>query len=253
MNCGLKQKLFKENGNYRTQELAALADTIKILNDDDTALELFKKTPPQAPTTLFRCRFLRSPPRLVQAFVIMASVVTSFPWLCTAIGRSMTTARRNSVKNNSTFLMPRRSLKMESKLSTRKSQRPPRTFTVSSERGAQDTKQTNMSLCVCWCVTMSSSNHDHVGESHSSTTSTFAVSSANSEFIRAKLRQMKVDLKEKARAGFAQKAPPLQSGRQERATLRQKAIVDAGSLRETTTRREGKNEKSGETRTTSRS
>merc|ERR1712224_252954 len=40
-------KLFKENVNYRTQELAALADTIKILNDDD-ALELFKKTLPGA-------------------------------------------------------------------------------------------------------------------------------------------------------------------------------------------------------------
>jgi len=39
--------LFKENVNYRTQELAALADTIKILNDDD-ALELFKKTLPGA-------------------------------------------------------------------------------------------------------------------------------------------------------------------------------------------------------------
>jgi len=46
-NCEAKQALFKENVNYRTQELAALADTIKILNDDD-ALELFKKTLPGA-------------------------------------------------------------------------------------------------------------------------------------------------------------------------------------------------------------
>jgi len=46
-NCEVKQKLFKENVNYRTQELAALSDTIKILNDDD-ALELFKKTLPGA-------------------------------------------------------------------------------------------------------------------------------------------------------------------------------------------------------------
>jgi len=46
-NCESKQKLFKENVNYRGQELAALADTIKILNDDD-ALELFKKTLPGA-------------------------------------------------------------------------------------------------------------------------------------------------------------------------------------------------------------
>merc|ERR1719482_2404413 len=37
----------EENVKYRTQELAALADTIKILNDDD-ALELFKKTLPGA-------------------------------------------------------------------------------------------------------------------------------------------------------------------------------------------------------------
>merc|ERR1719181_2272045 len=46
-NCEAKQKLFQENVKYRTQELAALADTIKVLNDDD-ALELFKKTLPGA-------------------------------------------------------------------------------------------------------------------------------------------------------------------------------------------------------------
>lgn len=46
-NCEIKTKLFTENVNYRTQELLALADTIKILNDDD-ALELFKKTLPGA-------------------------------------------------------------------------------------------------------------------------------------------------------------------------------------------------------------
>lgn len=46
-NCEVKTNLFKENVNYRSQELAALADTIKILNDDD-ALELFKKTLPGA-------------------------------------------------------------------------------------------------------------------------------------------------------------------------------------------------------------
>jgi chromosome segregation ATPase len=46
-NCDEKQKLYEENVKYRTQELAALADTIKILNDDD-ALELFKKTLPGA-------------------------------------------------------------------------------------------------------------------------------------------------------------------------------------------------------------
>jgi len=44
-NCADKAKLYDENVKYRTQELAAVADTIKILNDDD-ALELFKKTLP---------------------------------------------------------------------------------------------------------------------------------------------------------------------------------------------------------------
>jgi len=44
-NCAGKQKLYDENTKMRGQELAALADTIKILNDDD-ALELFKKTLP---------------------------------------------------------------------------------------------------------------------------------------------------------------------------------------------------------------
>merc|ERR1719410_1593548 len=44
-NCAEKTKLYEENVKYRTQELAALADTIKVLNDDD-ALELFKKTLP---------------------------------------------------------------------------------------------------------------------------------------------------------------------------------------------------------------
>jgi len=46
-NCEVKQKLFDENVKYRSQELVALADTIKMLNDDD-ALELFKKTLPGA-------------------------------------------------------------------------------------------------------------------------------------------------------------------------------------------------------------
>jgi len=46
-NCAIKQKLFDENVKYRSGELEALADTIKMLNDDD-ALELFKKTLPGA-------------------------------------------------------------------------------------------------------------------------------------------------------------------------------------------------------------
>jgi hypothetical protein len=46
-NCALKQKENAANQKMRSEELLALADTIKILNDDD-ALELFKKTLPGA-------------------------------------------------------------------------------------------------------------------------------------------------------------------------------------------------------------
>merc|ERR1719254_198407 len=46
-NCALKTEEHQENMKLRSEELLALADTIKILNDDD-ALELFKKTLPGA-------------------------------------------------------------------------------------------------------------------------------------------------------------------------------------------------------------
>merc|ERR1711862_567263 len=44
-NCATKTKEWEEIVKTRSEELVALADTIKILNDDD-ALELFKKTLP---------------------------------------------------------------------------------------------------------------------------------------------------------------------------------------------------------------
>jgi len=44
-NCALKTEEHTSNMKQRSEELLALADTIKILNDDD-ALELFKKTLP---------------------------------------------------------------------------------------------------------------------------------------------------------------------------------------------------------------
>merc|ERR1712190_164743 len=44
-SCATKQAEWEERSKTRTEELLALADTIKILNDDD-ALELFKKTLP---------------------------------------------------------------------------------------------------------------------------------------------------------------------------------------------------------------
>jgi hypothetical protein len=46
-NCAIKTEEHSENMKLRSQELLALADTIKVLNDDD-ALELFKKTLPSA-------------------------------------------------------------------------------------------------------------------------------------------------------------------------------------------------------------
>jgi len=44
-NCDTKQAEWEERSKTRSEELLALADTIKLLNDDD-ALELFKKTLP---------------------------------------------------------------------------------------------------------------------------------------------------------------------------------------------------------------
>merc|ERR1719281_259869 len=45
--CKTKTAEWEERSKTRAEELVALADTIKILNDDD-ALELFKKTLPSA-------------------------------------------------------------------------------------------------------------------------------------------------------------------------------------------------------------
>merc|ERR1719498_370001 len=44
-NCGAKTKEMEERVKTRGQEILAIQETIKILNDDD-ALELFKKTLP---------------------------------------------------------------------------------------------------------------------------------------------------------------------------------------------------------------
>merc|ERR1719158_1645902 len=50
-DCGTKGAEHEENVKLRSQELLALADTIKVLNNDD-ALELFKKTLPSASSFL---------------------------------------------------------------------------------------------------------------------------------------------------------------------------------------------------------
>jgi chromosome segregation ATPase len=51
-NCATKTAEHEENMKMRAQELVALADTIKVLNDDD-ALELFKKTLPSSASSSF--------------------------------------------------------------------------------------------------------------------------------------------------------------------------------------------------------
>jgi len=50
-NCAEKTGIHEKEKGLRAQEMVALADTIKILNDDD-ALELFKKTLPSASASL---------------------------------------------------------------------------------------------------------------------------------------------------------------------------------------------------------
>merc|ERR1719440_835741 len=52
-NCAAQTKMHEENVAMRGQELVALADTIKVLNDDD-ALELFKKTLPGSSASLLQ-------------------------------------------------------------------------------------------------------------------------------------------------------------------------------------------------------
>merc|ERR1712079_897912 len=52
-NCETKKKEWAVVVKTRAEELAALADTIKVLNDDD-ALDLFKKTLPSAASSLMQ-------------------------------------------------------------------------------------------------------------------------------------------------------------------------------------------------------
>jgi len=51
-NCDVKKAEWEERSKTRSDELLALADTIKLLNDDD-ALDLFKKTLPSAASASF--------------------------------------------------------------------------------------------------------------------------------------------------------------------------------------------------------
>merc|ERR1719189_2450885 len=51
--CSTKAAEWEERSKTRAAELVAIADTIKVLNDDD-ALELFKKTLPSASASLLQ-------------------------------------------------------------------------------------------------------------------------------------------------------------------------------------------------------
>jgi len=54
-NCDAKAKMWDEIKKTRAEELVALAETIKVLNDDD-ALDLFKKTLPGASASLVQLK-----------------------------------------------------------------------------------------------------------------------------------------------------------------------------------------------------
>jgi len=54
-SCATKTKEWEERSKTRAEELVALADTIKVLNDDD-ALDLFKKTLPSASASFVQTR-----------------------------------------------------------------------------------------------------------------------------------------------------------------------------------------------------
>merc|ERR1740123_2877281 len=58
-SCSTKTAEWEERSKTRADELVALADTIKILNDDD-ALELFKKTLPSASSSFVQLKASRS-------------------------------------------------------------------------------------------------------------------------------------------------------------------------------------------------
>merc|ERR1712146_568800 len=54
-NCELKKAEWAEYKKMEAMEMVALADTIKVLNDDD-ALELFKKTLPSAASSFVQMK-----------------------------------------------------------------------------------------------------------------------------------------------------------------------------------------------------
>merc|ERR1719390_507249 len=71
-NCATKADEHAANMKLRSEELLALADTIKILNDDD-ALELFKKTLPASAASLLQLQVTAADQRQQALAVIRAN------------------------------------------------------------------------------------------------------------------------------------------------------------------------------------
>jgi len=71
-NCAIKEKEWAVICKTRSEELLALADTIKILNDDD-ALEMFKKTLPGASASLMQVKVSSSSMREQALAVLQAA------------------------------------------------------------------------------------------------------------------------------------------------------------------------------------
>merc|ERR1711957_93135 len=58
-SCGTKTAEWEERSKTRQEELVALSETIRVLNDDD-ALEMFKKTLPSASASLMQVETTKS-------------------------------------------------------------------------------------------------------------------------------------------------------------------------------------------------
>merc|ERR1712129_156003 len=71
-SCATKTKEWEERSKTRAEELLALADTIKVLNDDD-ALDLFKKTLPGASASLLQLKVTNRDQRQQALAVIRAA------------------------------------------------------------------------------------------------------------------------------------------------------------------------------------
>merc|ERR1740117_301355 len=79
-NCALKTEENAANQKIRSEELLALADTIKILNDDD-ALELFKKTLPGASASFMQMKVTESSQRQQALAIVKAAQRSGRPEL----------------------------------------------------------------------------------------------------------------------------------------------------------------------------